>query len=455
MPEPLVLAAGASVTPDAIISMMWISIAALTSPLLSYLVRKKIPAVVFLLFLGVVIGPHVLNLAHADESNAMLRELGLGMLFLLAGWEIEPEAMRGRQGKWASTTWVFSAVLAFGAALLMFAGDTLAAVVIAVAVTSTAMGTLLPVIKTAGVSQAVRRGVLVHGAIGELGPIFTMALLLSTRSTWLTLVVLLVFMGGALIIAFVPRTVAAIAPWIGPAVRDGASHTAQTVMRAVIVLLTVLMAMAAVFELDVVLGAFAAGLILRALVPVRSRKTVEARLDVMGYGLLIPVFFVTSGMAIEVAEVVRAPMIVLFCAAVILVARGLPIFLTERFWHTGSGISDVREQAQLALYAATGLPIIVAVTEIALSRELIDAALASILVAAGALTVLVFPIVAQAIPSPRSAPVESNECLEAVARAEDQEFRAASAQQAQRQATGKRQNPPRSSTLEAGDITLD
>ena len=173
MPEPLVLAAGASVTPDAIISMMWISIAALTSPLLSYLVRKKIPAVVFLLFLGVVIGPHVLNLAHADESNAMLRELGLGMLFLLAGWEIEPEAMRGRQGKWASTTWVFSTVLAFGAALLMFAGDTLAAVVIAVAVTSTAMGTLLPVIKTAGVSQAVRRGVLVHGAIGELGPIFT------------------------------------------------------------------------------------------------------------------------------------------------------------------------------------------------------------------------------------------------------------------------------------------
>ncbi|MDO4685903.1 MAG: cation:proton antiporter [Corynebacterium sp.] len=454
MLDPMVLAAGASVPPEAIISMMWISIAALTSPLLSYLLRKKIPAVVFLLFLGVLIGPQVLDLAHSDESNAMLRELGLGMLFLLAGWEINPDTMRGRQGKYAAGTWVLSAFLAFGAALLLFWGDTLAAVVIAVAVTSTAMGTLLPVIKTAGVSGSVQRGVLVHGAVGELGPIFTMALLLSTRSTWLTLVILLVFMIGALIIAFVPRTVAKIAPWIGPAVRDGASHTAQTVMRAVIVLLTVLMALAAVFELDVVLGAFAAGLILRALVPARSRKTVEARLDVMGYGLLIPVFFITSGMAIEVSEVLRAPMIVGFCVLVILVARGLPIFLAERFLHTGSGIHDVREQLQLGLYSATGLPIIVAVTEIALSRELIDAALGSILVASGAITVLIFPFLAGVMPmAPKKSDDESQRVeKEAAARAEDQEFRQAKANKKTKSKKAKR---PQSSTLEAGDITLD
>ncbi|WJZ02040.1 cation:proton antiporter [Corynebacterium freiburgense] len=453
MPEPLVLAAGASVPPEAIISMMWISIAALTSPLLSYLVRKKIPAVVFLLMLGVLIGPQVLGLAHADESNAMLRELGLGMLFLLAGWEINPDSMRGRQGKFAAGTWVFSAIFAFCAALVLFWGDSLAAVVIAVAVTSTAMGTLLPVIKTAGVSEPVSRGVLVHGAVGELGPIFTMALLLSTRSTWLTLIVLLVFMGGALIIAFVPRTVAIIAPWIGPAVRDGASHTAQTVMRAVIALLTVLMALAAVFELDVVLGAFAAGLILRALVPVRSRKTVEARLDVMGYGLLIPVFFITSGMAIEVTEVIRAPMIVLFCVVVILIARGLPIFLAERFLNTGSGLRTVGEQLQLGLYSATGLPIIVAVTEIALSRELIDAALGSILVASGAITVLLFPILAGAIPKqPKVENPDDKAKQEAAARAEDKEFRRAKALKERK--TPKPQRP-QSSTLEAGDITLD
>lgn len=408
MPDIAYMASGEAANVDVILSMMWIAIAALASPLLSFLTGKRVPGVVFMLVLGVIIGPEVLGLASSDGSNALLRELGLGMLFLLAGWEIDPDSIHGKQGRRAAVTWIVSLLAAFGAALIVFGNrDVLTSVVMAIAVSSTAMGTLLPVIKTAGVADSpVGRGVLVHGAVGELGPVFAMALLLSTRATWLTLVILVLFMGGAIVVALVPRSVSLLVPWVGRAVRDGASHTSQTIMRAVIVLLTLLMAMAAVFELDVVLGAFAAGIILRALVPVRARKTVEARLDVLGYGLLIPVFFISSGMAIDVSSVLSSLWIVVLAVVVILGARGVPIFLAERFTDTGSGIVGLRDQLQLSLYSATGLPIIVAVTEIALQRDLIAERLASVLVSAGAVTVLLFPLmavwVANFVPGPQS-----------------------------------------------------
>ncbi|PRQ11009.1 sodium:proton antiporter [Corynebacterium sp. 13CS0277] len=414
------LASGASVEPGVIVSIMWIAVAALLSPLLSFLTGKRVPGVVFMLVLGVLIGPEVLDLAHSDGSNALLRELGLGMLFLLAGWEIDPDTMRGRQMKHASGVWLLSLMLAFAGSLVVFGtDDMLRSVVMAIAVSSTAMGTLLPVIKTAGVSDSpVGRGVLVHGAVGELGPVFAMALLLSSRATWPTLAFLLIFMGGALVVAFVPRTVSRLVPWVGRAVRDGASHTSQTVMRAVIVLLTLLMALASVFELDVVLGAFAAGIILRGLVPARARKTVEARLDVMGYGLLIPVFFVTSGMSIHLDDVKDAPWLVVMGVVVILMARGLPIFLAERFTDTGSGITGVRDQLQMSLYSATGLPIIVAVTDVAEARGLIDEALASILVCSGAATVLLFPMLAHLAGQYLPGPVEAEDSPEAKAHRE-------------------------------------
>ena len=115
----------------------------------------------------------------------------------------------------------------------------------------------------------------------------------------------------------------------------------------------------------------------------------------MGFGFFIPMFFVASGMAIEVAALVEHPWVLLGLAVLIGCARGLPVVLTEQLVDTGSGLTTARERLQLGLYAATGLPIIVAVTEVALNSDLMNAETASLLVGAGALTVLVFPFVAQ------------------------------------------------------------
>ncbi|MDO4910554.1 MAG: cation:proton antiporter [Corynebacterium sp.] len=451
----MILAAGGGVSTEVIVSVMVICIASLLSPLLSYVTRWRVPGVVFMLILGVIIGPEVLGWAHTGTSVGLLRELGMGMLFLLAGWEIDPDTLRGRQSKAAIVTWACSMIVGIGGSLIVFQGiNVMTAVVLGVAVSSTALGTLLPIVKGAGLMEhPIGRGVMVHGAIGELAPIFTMALVLSTRATWLTLVILLLFFVAALVIALVPKTLKFVAPWISRAVRDGASHTSQTIMRAVFVLLTVLMAMASIFELDVVLGAFAAGIILRALVPQLARRTVEARLDVLGYSLLIPVFFITSGMAIHVEAVISKPLILIIAVIGIGIARGLPIFLAERTGRTDSGVVGLRDQVQLSLYSATGLPIIVAVTELAVQRELIDESSAALLVSAGACTVLIFPLLAfwagKVLPAPAvdksnepDLTDEAKEYKEAVAQAQD------SAAQSPKQAK------PKSSTVDGDEITI-
>lgn len=238
---------------------------------------------------------------------------------------------------------------------------------------------------------------MVHGAVGEVGPIIAMALLLSTRSTILTTAVLVLFFIIAVLVAVLPATVRFLVPWVGRAILDGARATDQTIVRAVILMLAILMAVAAVFELDVVLGAFAAGIILRKLVPEKYSHTLEMRLDVVGYGLLIPVFFITSGMGIDTSAVSQAPWMLVALVGVILVTRGIPIVLRELFFHTGSPLESWKEQLQVGLYSATGLPIIVAVTEVATHSHIISTETASLLVATGAVTVLVFPLMAAAL----------------------------------------------------------
>ncbi|MBP3088151.1 cation:proton antiporter [Corynebacterium sp. sy017] len=383
----------------ALVSFAWIMAAALAAPILSWATRKHIPAVVFLLVLGVIIGPHVLGLARNDSSIDMLKELGLGLLFLLAGFEIDLDTMKDKAGKSALITWVVCMVFSFfGALLVVGADDTSAAIVLAIALTSTALGTLMPILKQQGwLATPIGRRVMIHGAIGELAPIMAMALLLSTRSTFLTAIVLALFFLIALFVAFLPRTVRFFAPWVRRAMIDGASATNQTVVRAVLLMLAILMSAAAVFQLDVVLGAFAAGIILKQLVPENLRSALEERLDVLGYGLLIPVFFVVSGMGIDIGAVAQAPFAPIILVAVILLTRGVPIMIQELFFAKDTQLETWQDKVQVGFYSATGLPIIVAVTEVATHSHIIRAQYGSLLVAAGAATVLVFPLLAAAV----------------------------------------------------------
>ncbi|PIF03551.1 MAG: potassium transporter Kef [Propionibacterium sp.] len=265
------------------------------------------------------------------------------------------------------------------------------ATVIAIALTSTALGTLLPILREGKeTGTPLGKSVLTHGAVGELGPVIAMALLLTSREPLVSIAVLGVFAAVAVLAAVTPRTLIASAPFIHRLMRTGAHATTQTTIRGVFFLLTALMAVAIMFDLDVVLGAFAAGIILRR-IGVEDDLFLEPKLDAIAYGIFVPVFFVDTGMHIYVSVVTERPLQIAGIVGLIALVRGVPVFLSEKFFPTGSGLVSFRSQVRLGLYAATGLPIIVAVTKIAEASDLINHTSSSMLVMAGAFTVLLFP----------------------------------------------------------------
>ncbi|MBB3052556.1 Kef-type K+ transport system membrane component KefB [Prauserella isguenensis] len=384
-----------------LLSVWWIALAAALGPVLALTTRRTIPDVVWLLVFGALIGPHALGLAAETDAVGFLRELGLGFLFLLAGFEVRVADLHGRQGRHAALTWLVCAVLGAGAGLLVVQGDSEVAIVLAIASTSTALGTLLPILKDSGaLATPLGRAAMTHGAYGELLPIVAMSVLLSTRATWQAAVVLLAFAAAAVVVVVLPARILRRVPLLGRAVMGAANTTMQTTARITVLVLVTLMLLTAVLELDVALGAFSAGLLsnamLRAVAPGHAGE-IAHKLEIVGFSLLIPVFFVTSGMTIDPGAVAAEWPLLLAFVAVILVVRGLPVFAREMWTTTHSNVTATRDRLALGLYAATGLPIIVAVTQVAVSTKLITAATASIMVTAGAVTVLVFPMAASRI----------------------------------------------------------
>ena len=179
------------------VSLAIIALVAELCPLISKsLPHRPIPETVFLLGFGAVLGPHMLDCIQLSDSINLLSELGLTFLFLLAGFEINPKSLTGRQGKRGLVTWLISLALGFLAVRLssQFSVSHLDGIAVAIALGTTALGTLIPILKEREVMDTrVGSAVLSYGTWGELGPVIAMALLLSTRAEWVTVVVLLVF----------------------------------------------------------------------------------------------------------------------------------------------------------------------------------------------------------------------------------------------------------------------
>lgn len=299
-----------------------------------------------------------------------------------------------------------------------FTGDFPVYAVIGIALSSTALGTLLPLLKSHGrMGTGIGDSVMVHGAIGEVLPIFAMSLLLSSRAPWLAVLILVAFMLVAVFSAFLPHRLFEKVPGLRRTMAAEANTTSQTMLRLAMFLLATLMMVATVFKLDIVLGAFAAGVILRSLTPTGAFEPFSKRLEALGFSFLIPLFFVCSGMGIAVSVVWEQPLTLAGVVLGILLVRGLPVVLAERFFDTGSGLKTTQERFQLGLYASAGLPMIVAVTEVALTNDLLSEQNASLLVTGGALTVLLFPLWASAIgavaggstPAPTNSAADSRE----------------------------------------------
>ncbi len=375
-------------------SLLWIVGAAALAPIVvGLLPGPRIPEVVLLLTLGIVIGPFGFELAVKDEPITLLAELGLGLLFLLAGLEIDPASALSRDGARAGTAWLVSLVAALALmALLAQFRDLEAWAAVAIALSSTALGTLLPILRDTGLKGgALGRLVMVNGAAGELGPILAMSILLTSGSAFGAVLSLAAFAVLALLLNGAIIRHGSRAQRIVEVVRRGADTTAQAPLRLVVLLLVAMLALSTAFGLDLILGAFIAGATVRVLLP-PDHGPFMARLDGLAFGLLVPLFFVTSGMAIDYRVVFDQVGLVMVLFAMIVVVRGLPVLVVFR--HLPSP-----ERQQLALFSATGLPIIVAVTTVAVEAGSMTTDSQSLVVAAGMLTVLVLPILAVQLSS--------------------------------------------------------
>jgi len=393
---------GSRVNVDVITSLFFIVVVAFVAPLISQVIPKRvIPEVVLLLGFGILIGPFGLAIASESAPIALISELGLGFLFLLAGYEIDTKEFKGRGGAVAAVSWLFSLLLAFGVAYLVFdlSPFGMEGAATAIVMTTTAIGTMFPILKERGVlGTPIGKSVMTHGAVGEIGPILAMAILLSVRDEWLSVLVLAVFLLATVVIGLIPARARGVGNRVVRFLHMGAESTAQTTVRGTVVLLVGLITLAAVLELDIVLGAFATGFIVRRALP-HGRAELETKLDGLAYGLFIPAFFVTSGMTINISVAVDEPIGWIFFLVMFVLVRGLPVFFSTFAQTNGDRPSlTIGDRVATSLYSATALPIVVAVTAIAEEAGAMSNDVASSLVLAGAASVLILPLFAQAIP---------------------------------------------------------
>jgi Kef-type K+ transport system membrane component KefB len=373
-----------------ILSLLVIGVISAAVPFIIALTRLKVAGAVLLIGLGILFGPQALGLIQIDAAIDLLAELGLGMLFFLAGLELEGRVLRGTSGKLAISGWVVSMALALLlVGVLVLTGLVQDYLAVAVALTSTALGTLLPQLRDSGALQtSLGRFFMGAGAVGELAPLIAVSVLLGTQNSFVALVTLLVFGLVAIILGVIPRRF--MNERVAQLIESGHRSSSQTGVRLAMLMLIGLLALAGQFGYDVVLGAFIAGIIVRRYVPHSKESAVEMRIEAIAFGFFIPLFFVVSGARLDVLSIIDNPVPMFIFFALLAVVRGLPQFVLYR-----SAIPDPWQRARFASLVATGLPIIVAITTIHVELGLMTEAGAAAMVGAGALSVLVFPAFAQ------------------------------------------------------------
>jgi Kef-type K+ transport system membrane component KefB len=364
--------------------------AVVLAPILADLLKKpRVPSVLFEILLGVLIGPQVLEWAEVTPFVDGLASVGLAFLMFMAGYEIDLDRLKGLPAKLAVGSWLISLALGLAVGVVLsVTGATVSSLLIGLVLTTTAFGTILPMLQDRGVLDTpFGPYILAAGAVGEFGPIIAITLTLSGGNPALEGLLLVGFVLVALGAAYVATRPQP--PVVVEALRRHSRTSAQLPVRVVMLLLGALFLLAYELGLDTLLGAFAAGMVLRVAFSEEQDEWAQPRLVAIGFGVLIPVFFVVSGMNIDVealadwSELIRVPAFFLL----FLVVRGLPALFVYR------KVLPPSQRRALAFAQSTALPLVVVITQIGLDTGHMKPANAAALVGAAMLSVLVFPLV--------------------------------------------------------------
>jgi Kef-type K+ transport system membrane component KefB len=377
---------------------------------LGLLPRLRLPSVVLEIAAGMIIGPAVLGWVHVDAPVAVLSWLGLAFLLFLAGLEIDPSHLRSQLVRSAVIGYLVTLALATPIALgLAAVGWIRDPALLVIVLSATTLGLVVPVVRDAGeASSPFGQALIVAATVADVLAIVLLSILFGAQ-------------GGpgsrsALLITFA-AVVVALALAVGLAGRWKAlqqvlvslqESTAQIRIRLAVVLLVAVTALAARFGLETILGAFVAGVVLSILDRrPRDHPQFRLKLDAVGFGLLIPVFYVTTGLQLDVRGLFAdgsALLRILVFLLALLVVRGVPALLFVR-------ILGLRRSIAAGLLQATSLPFIVASTQVGVALDLLSPVSAAALVSAGILSVAIFPAAALtlmgAAPSTRKPALDS------------------------------------------------
>ena len=379
--------------------LLIVAIVAFLAPLLLGLTpARRLPAIVLEIVAGIIIGPSVLGWVKVDLPISILSVLGLAFLLFLAGLEVELERLRGRLLVFVGSGFLLSLGLALLVGYGLYAaGQVVSPLLIAIILVATGLGIVIPVLKDAGESDSDFGQLVIAGAMfAEFGSIILLSLFFSREATSTT--TKLVLLGGFVLLAaglafVVLRLERSMR--IAAVLRRLQDTTAQIRVRGAFMLLVAFVALASLLGLETILGAFVAGVILRFVDGDRmmTHPQFRQKLEAVGFGVFIPVFFVTSGIRFDLAALISSPATILrvpvFLVALLLV-RGVPALLYRP-------LVGNRRAVVAGLLQATSLSFIVAASQIGLELGLITKATGAALIAAGLLSVLIFPLLALTI----------------------------------------------------------
>ena len=366
--------------------------------------RVRVPAVVLEIVAGIAVGPSGLGWVHVDQTISVIATLGLAFLLFLAGLEIDFARLRGRVLKLTALGYALSFAIALVVAGgLDVAGLADAPLLVAITLAATSLGVLIPVLKDAGHSGSTfGQLVIAGGSIADFGAIILLSIFFTGKGgTGATLLLIGSLLALAVVVLVMVRG-AERSMRIRADLLRLQDTTAQIRVRGAMVLLVAFAAIARALGLEAILGAFAAGAILTLLDQDQAMTHPQFRrkLEAMGFGFFIPAFFVTTGVRYDLDALLAGAstvvMVPIFLAA-LLAVRGLPAVLYR-------GLLGDRAAAIAGLLQATSLPFIVAATAIGLDLGVIDAATSAALIAAGLLSVVIFPATGLALLRTSAAP---------------------------------------------------
>jgi Kef-type K+ transport system membrane component KefB len=376
------------------INLLIVAAIAFAAPfLLGLAPRLRLPAVVLEILAGIAVGPSGLGWVEIDETIEVISVLGLAFLLFLAGLEIEFDRLRGRLLRLAAGGYAISFAIAVVVALgLKAAGLIETPLLVAIILCATSLGVIIPVLKDSGqVSTRFGQLVLAAGSIADFGAIILLSLFFTGEGGVGATLILIVGLVLLAVTIFLATRAAERSNRISADLLRLQNTTAQIRVRGAVVLLVGFAAVSQSLGLEVILGTFIAGALLRlsdrdeAL----THPDFRPKLNAIGFGFFIPVFFVSSGIRFDLdalfADTDTLIMVPIFLAALVAV-RGLPALAYR-------GYLPPNQVPVAGLLQATSLPFIVAATAIGADLGLVDQAESAALIAAGLLSVMIFPLV--------------------------------------------------------------